>query len=356
MFHHPASRGAADVFIHEGLPRLLDLYEDLLLRSRDGRENDLLGILEVFAVYEFEAGIERLTAAIRDGLFPERDGWNEVFKLCAEREAVGVGLCNALSDSLPEGRPGARLLELANGLCARRLLGEHPFDGEQGRLMLENWLRAGEEAWSDALPAADALLYLRPDSRERLVALALDHEGREIQLAGARAAANTGSPAAMQILARFCLDRLCSREACQYLEEFGQADLIPEKARDPAFRAECDLCLWLAFPTQFGYEPDEIETFDTRELYWPPTKDRRRLWLFKYIYRDSSEEAIAVVGVGLSGSRNVALDSVSHEMSPEEIYARHCYWELDDVGGPWLAGDQREITGRELLRRYNSGF
>lgn len=352
LLHRPASRAVIDIFIHEGLPRLLELYDELLLRSRDEREDDLLLILTMFALYEFDDGVERLMAAIRDDLFSEGRSWEEVFKTCGENAAVGIRLCNSLSDALPRGRLSVRLLELANSLCARRLLAEHPFDNEHGRLLLAGLLRAGEDGWSDALHAAGALMYLDPDSREDLIGLALDHEAREIAMDGARAAASTGSAAALQTLARFCLDRLCSREACQYLEEFGRPDLIPEKARDPGFRAECDLCLRLAYPTQFGIEPHEIELFDTRELFWPPTKDRRRLWLFKYTYQ--VEDGDPIVGVGLSGSKNVALDSVSPEMSPEEIYAHHCYWEFDE--GPWLPGDRREVAGREMLQQHNPGF
>lgn len=356
LFHRPASMAAGKVLLLEGIPQLLNLYDDLLHGSEAEKAVAMFDILEIFVFYESERGVERLIDAIRNDDFPEHDEWRGVFEQCADHDAVGVELCARLKDSLPAGRLAVYLLELANQLADRRLLAEHPFDSECGRSLLSDWLRAGEDSWSDALHAADALLYLNPDARHALIGLALDHEGREIQMAGARAAASTGSPAALQTLARFCLDRLCSREACQYLEEFGRSDLIPEKALQPDFRAECDLCRWLAYPTQFGCEPDEIELFDTRELYWPPTSDRRRLWLFRYAYRGTPEDDAPIIGIGLSGSRNVALDSVSPEMSPEEIYARHCFWELDDVGGPWSRGDRPEIAGREMLQRYNEDF
>lgn len=54
LFYHPASQPAIDVFIHEDPPRLLELYDDLLLESRDERGDDLLGILKTFTLYDFD--------------------------------------------------------------------------------------------------------------------------------------------------------------------------------------------------------------------------------------------------------------------------------------------------------------
>ena len=154
----------------------------------------------------------------------------------------------------------------------------------------------------------------------------------------------------MKFLVRLCLDRNFSTTACAYLEELGRDDLIPDAANEPHFRALADMCDWLAHPQEFGRSPDEIELYDTRELFWPPTNDVRQLWLFKYRYIAEEKGESDDCGLGMYGSTTFSLfDETNSDMAPEDVYALHCCWELEANDDP-RAPDERTIAaGRAIL-------
>jgi hypothetical protein len=81
-------------------------------------------------------------------------------------------------------------------------------------------------------------------------------------------------------------------------------------------------------PNEFGRPPDQITEYDTRDLYWPPTGDRRRFWLFKYRYQPQGADGQAHEGIGLVGSTTFALfGEATADLAPEDVYGLHCCWE-----------------------------
>jgi hypothetical protein len=184
---------------------------------------------------------------------------------------------------------------------------------------------------------------------------------------GAWASAKLGSSAGVQFLARMCIDPVRGKQAAQYLRELGVEEAIPAQALDPAFQAQLDLTSWLSHPDEFGRPPDEIALMDTRELYWPPTRERRRVWLFRYRYHlpdiESAEgqgEALLHrydVGVGMVGSITFSLIGETHpDMSAEDIYALHCCWELEHCRDPHAPAERSIKIGRQLLAEHQPGF
>ena len=111
-----------------------------------------------------------------------------------------------------------------------------------------------------------------------------------------------------------------------------------------------DLCDWLAHPQEFGRPPDEIEQYDTRELFWPPTNDVRQVWLFRYRYLAETEGESDDCGLGFYGGITFSLFSeTTHDMAPEDAYALHCCWELE-VKEDLRAPEERTIqAGRAIL-------
>ncbi len=102
--------------------------------------------------------------------------------------------------------------------------------------------------------------------------------------------------------------------------------------------------------------PDAIELYDTRELYWPPTEDKRQVWLFKYTYNDD-DDGEPEDGVGMVGSVTFALfDDSTSELSPEDIYGIHCCWELQMSEDSSAPEDCDPATGCAILARHNDGF
>jgi hypothetical protein len=182
---------------------------------------------------------------------------------------------------------------------------------------------------------------------------------------GAWASAKLGSSAGVQFLARMCTDPARGKQAAQYLRELGVEEAIPAQALEPAFQAQLELTAWLAHPEEFGRPPDEIALLDTRELYWPPTRDRRRVWLFQYRYHlsdDNKKNADSPphrydVGVGMVGSIAFSLiGETNPEMLPEDIYALHCCWELEHCRDPNAPAERSIEVGRKLLAEHQPGF
>jgi hypothetical protein len=176
-------------------------------------------------------------------------------------------------------------------------------------------------------------------------------------LEAAAASARTGSEVGAQRLAELCRDPRFADGAIEHLEKLGLAAKIPEEARDPGFRAMAEMCTWLSDPNENGRPPDEITEYDTRVLNWPPTGDRRQLWIFKCRYEPDADRDEAEVDVGLVGSITFSLFFVtSADMKPEEIYALHCCWEMQTRGHPGVPKEISAAYGRKILAKANPRF
>jgi hypothetical protein len=121
-------------------------------------------------------------------------------------------------------------------------------------------------------------------------------------LEAAAARARTGSQLGARRLAELCLDARFSDSAVEHFEKLGLTTHVPAAVREPGFRAMAEMCTWLSSPSENGRPPDETKEYDTRTLKWPPTGDRRRLWIFKYRYERAADWDEAEDGVGVVGS------------------------------------------------------
>jgi hypothetical protein len=114
------------------------------------------------------------------------------------------------------------------------------------------------------------------------------------------------------------------------------------------------MCRWLAHPMEFGKPPTHIELYDTRELFWPPTGDRRRVWLFKYTYDEPDKRKS---GLGMVGSVTFAMfGETTADLSAEDAYGLHCAWELEFRKDPRAPEQRTAIAGRGILAKHNDGF
>ena len=153
----------------------------------------------------------------------------------------------------------------------------------------------------------EALPFLtEPDD---LLALACDHRDAGVRPEGAWAAAKLDREAGWKRLRGFAADPRFSATAVAYLEELGRPDLVPDLARDPDFVARSEMARWLAHPQEFGRPPDGLRLYDSRVLHWPPTDDRRPVWLFEYRYDPDPDEEDGQpdIGLGMVGGVTFAL-------------------------------------------------
>ena len=344
-----------------GIPLLFDAY-DARLRSADEREGDLLFALQMFARYGVEEGLDRIV----DGAFNPAlsDGylWPAVFEQLKDEDPILSKLIRRLSKPLPSGFARVAFLDWTNRLIRKGTILKHPFNSPEGLDLLQTWLASSDEDdFSFAHSAAAAIPFMATPAREQLLALATDHPDINVRMEAAWASARLGNEAGKKSLARQCLDHNYSMAARAYLEELGLRDAIPKEADEPGFRAMAKMCEWLGRPQEFGRPPDEIELFDTRELHWPPTKDWRPVWLFRFQYaaeelddssddEESDEASEDEIGIGMAGSIPHSLyDETNAQMSPMDIYALHCCWELEakhDVRAPEVRSVE---AGRALL-------
>lgn len=352
FFQSVGSKRAAEVLRDEGHPRLLRLY-DLEYEADDHHPDEALFLLKIFAMYGQEDGAQRIIQAAHDGFEADNFMWSVIFReLSAEAHPCRFLILDALSEPLPKGFIAVTFLDFVNELAVRGELRDHPFDTAIGRRLLRGWLMNPQvEEYSYALSATTSLPFIASPHRNKLLALAMDHADAKVQLEAAWASAKLGSTAGLKMLSRCCLDPHHCTTACAYLEELKQAAMIPAPARTPNFQAMAEMCDWLAHPQEYGRPPEEIELYDTRVLFWPPTDDRRRLWLFKYVYREVGKQD--ETGVGLVGSVTFALfGETTTALSPEDIYALHCCWELEVNSDPRAPRKRTIAAGKKILSRY----
>jgi hypothetical protein len=356
LFQDAATEEAAEVFAERGVPELCRVFDESLETLEDDADVDaLMFLLKILAMYRTYEGTLRVVAAARRPFRPDRFMWSVILGQYDKEHPHWRALCDQLRDPLPEGFLAVAYLDMANNLAIGGALTCHPFDTPAGVAQLAAWLtNLSPEEFSYAHSAAASLPFISPPARDALVSLAMDHPDTAVQMEAAWASARLGSEGGIKVLARYARDPRYSRVACQYLEELDRIEAIPRCALEEDFRAMAEMCHWLAHPNEFGRPPDDIEVYDRRELYWPPTGDRRRLWLLKYRYRAEEAQAEDEVGVGMVGSITFALfGEVTPDLSPEDVYALHCCWELECREDRRAPTTRSIEAGRRILARYN---
>lgn len=349
LFQNDATDDATRVLRDRGLPELARLF-DAAMELPECAADPLVMACKMFALYADPAGPPRVADAVRR--FPDAYLWELVFGLFGEENHPhGPALVEQFRDPLPDGFAAITLLDLANTLARQNRLQEHPFDTREGRKRLEGWLTDSDpQNFSFAHSAAAALPFVDAKPRAALAALAMDHPEPRVQMEAAWASAYRGGTAGLTFLARVSEDPRHSLPARRYLDELGKSDRVPAKALEPNFEAMAQMCTWLAHPQEFGTPPTHIELYDTRELNWPPTNDRRRVWLFKYTYTGRNEDGTDEVGLGMFGSITFALfGETTADMSPEDVYGVHCCWELEVNDDPRAPKKRTAKAGRKLL-------
>lgn len=335
------------------LPALLDAF-DRAAQVEGFDVGDLVYVLATLAMYEHEAGVRRLLDGIRR--WPDDYGWSRALDTFTKGHAQQQLVLDELGKDLPQQFAGVAFLDLVNQLCINDELTQHPFDTEAGVEALVNWLSSDDETeYSYAHSATAALPFLSPKTRQRLLPLAEEHPAEDVRLEAAWAAAKLGEERGFEALLEFAEDPRNGGRALRYLHELDPKRLPPQ-AEDPRFLASCEMCEWLAHPSEMGAPPDRIDLVDSRELYWPPSDDHRVLYLFRYGYDQHEDEAPFehAEGHGLVGSITFALfGETTAELSPMEVYALHCCWELE-FNEDGRAPEKRTVaTGLKLLREHN---
>lgn len=356
FFQQVETQEAFDALSQDGLPRLRMWVRDSL-DGRDVRVDDVMFIMKILAMYHQREDVDLIAEAARKPIDPDSFMWSIIFGAFDKEHPHAMSMIQALRDPLPTKFILVSYLDMSNGLAIGGVLDQHPFNSPAGRMQLDAWLRdTNQEHFSYAHSATAALPFVDASSRADLLNVAIAHPDPSVRMEAAWAQAKTGDLTGVERLLKYCLDPQHSHTARQYLDELGHTDKVPPEAQSAEFRAVAEMANWLAHPNEFGRSPDTIELYDSRELFWPPTNDRRQLFLVKYIYnKGQSKEPDR--GIGMVGSVTFALfGEATADLSPEDVYALHCCWELE-MNGDTRAPKKRSVeAGRQILKRNNSGF
>jgi hypothetical protein len=357
---------AFEVLADEGVEQLIRIY-DLMLRDAVGQEpNDPLFILKVLVMYAAPEATDRIVEAARTGFRCDDYMWEVILSIHTENHPERAQLLARLRDPLPRGFMAVAFLDAANEAMLAGVMEHHPFDSDQGKRMLHQWLVSGSsDENSYAHSATAALPFVGNPERDQLLALAMDHPASDVQMEAVWAAAKLGSSGGLKTLSRYCLDVQRSVKARQYLTELNHEELIPEEALDPHFQARAEFSDWLTHPNELGCPPDELEVIDHRILTWPLDGEEKPFWIIKYRLRDRTGLGEDDVDCGVVGSVTFChfSEAMCHR-SPEDIYAIHCYWEAEEAewirelepddpheyAGMWNQWPGGAVAGAEIVR------
>ncbi len=341
-------------FNDEVVPLLRDWARKLSAKHNTFSEDDEYNwfeILDAILLMGQEDAAEFTQEMVNTGVAAENyDDWSDAFSWMDTWDTGYERLVRLAQASAPGGTVGVALVNRGN----RAVLdddwdGLHPYDSPAGQERLAAWLRQGSD--SAAYEAAIALAYVKPEIRSALLDEAISHPDVDVQLEAAWADLMHDGQRGLAYLQEASRNLSIAHTAMLYMEELGYDDLIPATAQHPDFRAKAAMVDWLKDPAEIGAPPSSIEQVDTRELYWPPTDDRRPLWVFRFTYRFEENEPLRV-GYGMYGS--VTWSSFElYETPPTlgQLYAHHCALEIawdDDLDEAMPA--QEALT---LLRKGN---
>jgi hypothetical protein len=354
LFQQPTAQEAADTLKVEALPVLLRLYDARLREWRktgprkgyDRDANDLLFALKIFAMYRGEESLQRIIDAARIPLDADDPMWSVILSALVEFHLeAATRVAAALREQLPPGFLAKALLDMANTLAREHGVAFHPFDSTQGRELLRAFLTDKDPEHFSYAHSATASLPFLPDSGEFL-ALAQEHPDVVVRMEAAWAAAWRGDALALARLQEWSKDPKTRGRAVIYLKELGSQPAPVKEEERPLLDAMTEMSQWLEHPMEFGRAPDHLELYDHRRLFWPPTNDERDVWLFRYRYEGDTPEE----GVGMVGSVTFALfGEATAALPPEDIYALHCVWELQQKGDKRAPKERTAQAGRKLL-------
>jgi hypothetical protein len=342
-----------------GLPHLRRFFVERFDAYPEDKADDLLSILKILAMYGDLEDLDFVIKAAHKPLKPDSYKWSEVLGQVTNKHPGWEKLCDSLRSPLPKGFLCVAYLDFANNHAMIGGLQNHPFNSSEGILKIKEWLSSTDDKYFDyAVSATTALPFIADENRHGLLEIAKAHPDITVRIETAWVMTKIGDPDGRKQLQNWCLDVKYSWKASGYLEELGYKNDIPASCLDPDFHATAEMCNWLSHPNEYNKPPDKIEMYDKRELYWPPTKDTRKVWLFKYTYNPNKDRKEAESGVGMvGGAITFALcGTPTANLSPEDIYGLHCSLELREG----FCRKELEIynpeDGRKILRKYNKGF
>jgi hypothetical protein len=306
--------------------------------------------------------------------------------LFQRRDVPVDALFPALLGALAHPQLAAPVLDLANFLAREGRAGPHPAASRSPQLIallgeiVQSLARLVEDPASAAAPAAqisqrvagqvalavslcDALgLIGDRDAIGKLnQALALSH--RRLRTEAAAALARLGDADGASELVKLAEEPVARLRVLAYARELGLQGKIEPHLQSPQARAEAELAVWLAEPTQFGVPPLSMELFDQRRQFWPGFSEPVDCFLFRFTY------AVTVEGDGERSFSNIGIAGpLAHafladlaDLPPDDIYAAFAGWqaehaEIREYDVARLSKSEKLEAERLIRRLHDAGY
>jgi hypothetical protein len=357
LYRHlgPPSRARAQVLAWlalGGLPVELSVLADLLVEDPPHEEEDVL--LALTPLFQNP----RLPV---DSLFPR--------------------LLDALSHPLL----AAGILDLANFVLRQKLVTRHPAAGISGKLtellgrlvgtlgkLTEQSPREEQsmaeigrqvaQSVSLAVSLCDALALIGDQAAIGKLHQAMDLGHRRLRTEAAAALARLDDSHGKEDLVKLAAEPVARLRVLAYAKELGLEDKIEAPFRTPQARAEAELTVWLAEPTQFGLPPTKCELFDQRQQFWPGFDELVECFLFRFTYELTVDGATRTYSnIGIAGPLAHAFTADLADLSPDDIYAAFAGWQAqhEDIREYDVArlskSEQMEVVRLER-RLHDAGY
>lgn len=155
---------------------------------------------------------------------------------------------------------------------------------------------------------------------------ALELRHRRIRTEAAAALARLGEETGRSVLVSMAAEPVARLRVLAYAAELGLEERIEERFTTSAARAESELALWLAQPSQLNFPPSRLELVDSQLLYWPGFDEPVECFLFRFAYEvDNGEYS----NIGIAGPMCHAFGADLADLPPDDIYAVFAGWQVE---------------------------
>ena len=272
--------------------------------------------------------------------------------LFQQRRQEAAALFPGLFGALAHPSVAAPVLDLANFLAREKVVSRHPgadlsaqlaaLLGEvvQSLQMLQERALEPDESPADlsrrvargvalAVSLCDALALIGDPAAITKLRQALEIGHRRIRTEAAAALAKLGDKAGEEQLIQLAAEPVARLRVLAYAEELDLLDKVEPEFKTPAARAEAELCVWLAEPTQFGVPPTRCELFDQRRMHWPGYTEAVDCFLFRfqYVVTIEGEGERSFSNIGIAGPLAHAFVADLGDLAPDDIYAAFAGWQ-----------------------------
>ena len=275
----------------------------------------------------------------------------------------------------------APILDLANHVTRKQLVGEHPAAVRKGALIkllgtvvghlsrLEENPPQSPQTWDRirnkvndgvalAVSLCDALALIGDPAAVGKLNQAMELAHRRVRTEAAAALARFGENRGEQELVKLAAEPIARLRVLTYGDELEILDQIEDQFKTAEARAEAELACFLSEPTQFGIPPSQLELIDDCTQYWPGFDDPVECFLFRYTY---SLPGGSYSNIGIAGPLVYVFTADIADMPPDDIYAAFAGWqaehaEIVEIDIQQLEPSQRSLAQNREQRLHEAGY